>query len=196
LVGLKPCSGQMAIRDLFCLATRGKAERGITQALYTHLGLDKEAQGLNSPLAAHTGVLHAPKGGAQIPHEPGVDPYYTAFESLSNAVIRPRLRVLFRIRRIESVNNLLPVAALAGEFLRAWLLRALAQILGASAGASVIGDMTVGIASQCVFTILGIVLLLRIGALLLDGRDPQFLSHPDQLRQRLGLHLRSHRSRH
>jgi hypothetical protein len=33
------------------------------------------------------------------------------------------------------------------------------------------------------------VLLLGIGALLLGGRDPQFLSHPDQLRQRLGLHL-------
>jgi hypothetical protein len=40
------------------------------------------------------------------------------------------------------------------------------------------------------------VLLLGIGALLLDDRDPQFLSYPDQLRQRLGLHLRSHRSRH
>ena len=33
------------------------------------------------------------------------------------------------------------------------------------------------------------VLLVGTGALLLGGRDPQFLSHPDQLRQRLGLHL-------
>ena len=32
-------------------------------------------------------------------------------------------------------------------------------------------------------------LLLGIGALLLGSRDPQFHSHPDQLRQRLGLHL-------
>jgi len=76
---------------------------------------------------------------------------------------RPSLGVLFRIRWIgESVNNLLPVAAVAGEFLRAWLLRGLARIPGANAGASVIGDMTAGIASQCVFTAVGIALLLGV----------------------------------
>lgn len=76
---------------------------------------------------------------------------------------RPKVQVLFRIRWIgESVNNLLPVAAVAGEFLRAWLLRGLAAIPGACAGASVIGDMTAGIASQCVFVAMGIALLLSV----------------------------------
>ncbi|MGH8658737.1 MAG: flippase-like domain-containing protein [Gammaproteobacteria bacterium] len=76
---------------------------------------------------------------------------------------RPPLWVLFRIRWIgESVNNLLPVAAVAGEFLRAWLLRGFARIPGANAGASVIGDMTAGIAGQCMFTAMGIALAFGV----------------------------------
>ena len=71
---------------------------------------------------------------------------------------------LFWIRWIgESVNNLLPVATVAGEFLRAWMLRNSTPITGPMAGASVIGDMTLGLASQVLFTLMGVVLLAEIG---------------------------------
>ncbi len=57
-----------------------------------------------------------------------------------------------------SVNALLPVAQLGGEIVRARLLRQLGPG-GPAAAASVIVDLTVGLATQIVFALLGLVLV-------------------------------------
>lgn len=64
----------------------------------------------------------------------------------------------------ESVNNLLPAARLGGEFLRAWLAYRKLGLPGAVAGASVVVDLTVTVATQILFTLVGLALLLRHGA--------------------------------
>jgi putative membrane protein len=64
----------------------------------------------------------------------------------------------------ESVNNLLPAARLGGEFLRAWLAYSKLGLPGAEAGASVVVDLTVTVATQILFTLMGLALLLRHGA--------------------------------
>lgn len=77
---------------------------------------------------------------------------------------KPALLRFIWIRWIgESVNNLLPVATVAGEFLRAWLLRKTSKMGGSLSAASVMVDMTMGLASQTVFTLIGIILLVDIG---------------------------------
>lgn len=60
----------------------------------------------------------------------------------------------------SSVNALLPVAQLGGEFVRARLL-ARAGIFGPLAGASVVVDVTTGLVTQVVFVLLGIGLYLE-----------------------------------
>lgn len=60
-----------------------------------------------------------------------------------------------------SVNALLPVAQLGGEIVRARLLRQLGPD-GPAAAASVIVDLTVGLATQIIFAILGLVLVAVI----------------------------------
>jgi putative membrane protein len=72
---------------------------------------------------------------------------------------------LFWVRWIgESVNNLLPAARVGGEFLRAWLAYRKVGITGAVAGASVIVDLTMVIATQFLFTLVGLALLVLRGA--------------------------------
>jgi putative membrane protein len=60
----------------------------------------------------------------------------------------------------SSINALLPVAQLGGEFVRARLL-ARAGISGPLAGASVVVDVTIGLVTQVVFVLLGIGLYLE-----------------------------------
>ena len=60
-----------------------------------------------------------------------------------------------------SINSLLPVAQLGGEFVRARLL-ARSGTAGAAAGASVVVDLTAGLMTQALFAALGLVLLLHL----------------------------------
>ena len=69
---------------------------------------------------------------------------------------RKPLARLFWMRWIgDSVNTLLPVARIGGELLRARLL-ARDGVSGALAGASVIVDLTAGVLSQFLFSIVGV----------------------------------------
>jgi putative membrane protein len=69
---------------------------------------------------------------------------------------QPRLLLMFIDRWIgNSVNSLLPVAQIGGEFVRARLLTR-AGISGPVAGASVVVDVTVGLVTQVAFVLLGI----------------------------------------
>ena len=71
---------------------------------------------------------------------------------------RPRLGPMMVQRwRGSSVNGLLPVGQIGGEFVRARLL-ARAGIAGPIAGASVVVDLTAGLVTQVVFILLGSVL--------------------------------------
>lgn len=73
---------------------------------------------------------------------------------------RPPLRRLLAMRWVgASVNGLLPVAQIGGEVVRARLL-ARAGVPGSLAGASVIVDLTLGLATQLCFAGLGLGLLL------------------------------------
>ena len=75
------------------------------------------------------------------------------------------LRRLFFARWIgESVNNLLPVARVGGDVLRAWLAHRQAGLPGSTASASVVADLTVTVVTQVVFTFFGLALLLSRGA--------------------------------
>jgi putative membrane protein len=74
----------------------------------------------------------------------------------------PSLALLYGCRWIaEAGNSLLPAAQVGGEFVRGRLAR-LAGIEGPVAWASVIVDVTMGVASQGVFTLIGIALLLLL----------------------------------
>lgn len=72
---------------------------------------------------------------------------------------------LFWIRWIaDSVNTLLPVARVGGEFLRAHLLYR-RGVDGATAGASVLVDVTAGIFTQLLFSVVGVIaFVLMVGA--------------------------------
>jgi putative membrane protein len=77
-------------------------------------------------------------------------------------VDRPRLKDLFWMRWIgESISNLVPSAAVGGDIVRTRL----AAIYGAplaTAAATVIADITLGIVMQIPFTLLGLVLLVDV----------------------------------
>jgi putative membrane protein len=62
----------------------------------------------------------------------------------------------------DAVNNLLPVASVGGEIIGARLLTRGGMSLG-PAGASVLVDFSMQIASQLLFTIIGLVLLAELG---------------------------------
>jgi len=74
---------------------------------------------------------------------------------------RPRLRKIYWMRWIgESVSTLIPSAAVGGDIVRARL----AAITGtpvATAAATVLVDLTLGVFTQAAFTILGVVLLVN-----------------------------------
>ncbi len=66
-----------------------------------------------------------------------------------------------RIRWIgESVNQLLPAAQLGGDFVRA-RLASHRGVPGVIAGASVVADLTLGVMTQIVFSLLGLFLLIQ-----------------------------------
>lgn len=75
----------------------------------------------------------------------------------------PPAAVLWMRWLAQSVNQMLPVAQVGGELLRARLL-ARCGVPGAIAGASVIADMTAGLATQALFAVFGVVLLVLNGA--------------------------------
>lgn len=72
----------------------------------------------------------------------------------------PLLDLLWMRWLAESVNSLLPVAQLGGEFLKTRLLM-LRRIPGATAGASAVGDLTTTAIAQVVFCALGVLLLAQ-----------------------------------
>ena len=84
-----------------------------------------------------------------------------AWQVLFPKSVRPRWQSLFWMRWIgESISNLIPSAAVGGDIVRARL----ATITGtpmAAAAASVIVDVTLGVVTQIVFTLLGLVLLVH-----------------------------------
>ena len=74
---------------------------------------------------------------------------------------RPRLRQLFWMRWVgESISTLVPSAAVGGDIIRARLAALHGARLTVSA-ASVLVDVTLGVFTQAVFTILGLVLLVN-----------------------------------
>src|SRR5207247_4115048 len=84
-----------------------------------------------------------------------------AWQVLFPRTDRPRWQSLFWMRWVgESISNLIPSAAVGGDIVRARL----ATITGtpmATAAASVIVDVTLGVVTQIVFTLLGLVLLVE-----------------------------------
>lgn len=72
---------------------------------------------------------------------------------------RPPWRELVRLRWLaESINGLLPVAQMGGEFVRTRLVMR-RGVPGRKAGASVVVDLTLGFATQLLFALAGIGLL-------------------------------------
>jgi putative membrane protein len=77
-------------------------------------------------------------------------------------VDRPRWQSLFWMRWIgESISNLVPSAAVGGDIVRARLATITGTRLATSA-ASVIVDVTLGVITQIVFTLLGLILLVSV----------------------------------
>ena len=76
---------------------------------------------------------------------------------------RPAPWIFFQLRWVrESINNLLPVASVGGDVFGARLLRK-RRVDGGLAGASVIVDLLAQTATQAIFTVIGVVLLLHAG---------------------------------
>ncbi len=74
---------------------------------------------------------------------------------------RPSYTRMLGMRWItESVNSLLPVAQVGGDLVRARMLKK-ASVPGAMSGASVIVDITAGVLSQVIFSLIGVFLLLQ-----------------------------------
>ncbi len=83
-----------------------------------------------------------------------------SWRALMLAASRPRVATVLWIRWIrESINALLPVAGVGGDFAS---VRLLAQqgVPGVDAAASVVVDTTVGVATQLVFVLAGVALLV------------------------------------
>jgi len=76
--------------------------------------------------------------------------------------LRSRSRTYLQLRWIrEAVNNLLPVAQIGGEFVAARLLRRRGVPLATAIGGT-IADLMLEMATQVLFTVLGVVLLARM----------------------------------
>ena len=85
-----------------------------------------------------------------------------AWRSLMPSSTAPALLSFIGLRWIrEAVNNLLPVAQIGGEFVAVRLLR-LASVPLSIGGASVAVDLTMEMASQIIFTLFGLALLLPV----------------------------------
>ena len=83
-----------------------------------------------------------------------------SWREMLEAAGRPALATLLLVRWIrESVNNLLPVGQVGGELVGARLVHQYG-VSGASALGSVVVDLTVGLLTQMVFVVIGLVVLL------------------------------------
>jgi putative membrane protein len=83
-----------------------------------------------------------------------------SWREMLEAAGRPGLGTLILVRWIrESVNNLLPVGQVGGELVGARLVHQ-RGVSGASALGSVVVDLTVGLLSQMVFVVIGLVVLV------------------------------------
>jgi putative membrane protein len=75
---------------------------------------------------------------------------------------RPRWQSLFWMRWIgESISNLVPSATVGGDIVRARLV-AINGVRLSTAAASIIVDITLGVVTQIVFTLLGLALLINV----------------------------------
>ena len=75
---------------------------------------------------------------------------------------RPPWKSLFWMRWIgESISNLVPSATVGGDIVRARLV-AIQGVPLSTAAASIIVDITLGVVSQIVFTLLGLILLIDV----------------------------------
>jgi len=75
---------------------------------------------------------------------------------------RPRWQSLFWMRWIgESISNLVPSATVGGDIVRARLV-AISGVPLSTAAATIIVDITLGIVTQIVFTLLGLTLLINV----------------------------------
>ena len=73
---------------------------------------------------------------------------------------RPGYARLFGIQWItEAINQLLPVAQIGGEFIKTRLL-VIARVSSLQAGASVVVNLTLGIFTQAIFAVIGVVILI------------------------------------
>ncbi|MSO70218.1 MAG: TIGR00374 family protein [Alphaproteobacteria bacterium] len=80
------------------------------------------------------------------------------------SLIRPEHRIPFwRVAGLywigESINTLLPVAQIGGEFVRTRLM-VMSGIPGVAAGAYVVANLTVGVFTQGLFAIIGLIILV------------------------------------
>ncbi len=83
-----------------------------------------------------------------------------SWRALIFAPSRPGVTTVLWVRWIrESINSLLPVAGVGGDFASVRLL-APRGVLGVDAAASVVADTTVGVATQLVFVLAGVALLV------------------------------------
>ncbi len=81
-----------------------------------------------------------------------------------HSIIRPEHRIAFwRIAGLywigDSINTLLPVAQIGGEFVRTRLM-VMSGIPGVAAGAYVVGNLTIGVFTQGLFAVVGLVILV------------------------------------
>lgn len=125
-------------------------------ALFTILLIRQGAMSVGSAVATAGWAIVAIAAFHFIPISLDTIAWYVLFPK----AIRPRWESLFWMRWIgESISNLVPSAAVGGDIVRARL----ATITGtpmASAAASVIVDITLGVVTQILFTLLGLVLLV------------------------------------
>ena len=83
-----------------------------------------------------------------------------SWRALISAACRPRVSTVLWIRWIrESINSLLPVAGVGGDFVSVRLVHQQGAP-GAEAAASMVVDTTVGVATQLVFVVAGVALLV------------------------------------
>jgi putative membrane protein len=83
-----------------------------------------------------------------------------SWRALIPAACRPRVPTILWVRWIrESINSLLPVAGVGGDFVGARLVRQ-RGVPGPEAAAAMVVDTTVGVATQLVFVVTGVALLV------------------------------------
>jgi putative membrane protein len=125
-------------------------------ALFTILLIRQGAMSVGTAVAAAGWAIIAIAAFHFIPILLDAIAWYVLFPK----AVRPRWQSLFWMRWIgESISNLIPSAAVGGDIVRARLATITGTPMAASA-ASVIVDITLGVVTQIIFTLLGLVLLV------------------------------------